>query len=151
MAMRIDFSALRPCCCLRLVPSFGDGCRDVGGNASIKWVGQDAFGRWIANEVGQFMGGGDLHRFRNLVRPGVERSSKDAWECEEIIHLVWEVAAACTDDGRAAGASLIRHDLRNGLAMASTIARGAIVLMSSDVSKLPLLTPINASLPARTS
>ena len=60
--------------------------------------GGDLVGHVLAGELGQRLGGGDLHLHVDRRRPHVERAAEDVGEAEDVVDLVRIVRAAGRDD-----------------------------------------------------
>ena len=67
-------------------------------------------------ELGQSLGGGDLHRVVDRAGPHIQRAAEDIGEAEDVVDLVWIVAAAGGDDRmRADRPRFLRRDFRVGV------------------------------------
>ena len=67
----------------------------------------------LARELGQCLGGSDLHRLVDRRGAHVERAAEDVGEAQDVVDLVDVVAAAGGDDRIAAGCThVLRRDLR---------------------------------------
>ena len=58
----------------------------------------DFLGHLLAGELGERLGGGDLHLLVDRRRPHVERAAEDEGEAEHVVDLVGIVGAAGGDD-----------------------------------------------------
>ena len=75
----------------------------------------DLVGHVLARQLGQRLGGGDLHLLVDGAGAHVERAAEDVGEAQHVVDLVGIVAAAGGDDGVRAPRHVLRRDLRIGI------------------------------------
>ena len=74
--------------------------RHGGGDVQIEGFGDHVVQREpVAHQVGQGVGGGDLHGLVDVGGPHVQGSAEDAGEPQHVVDLVLEVAPAGAHDG----------------------------------------------------
>ena len=88
---------------------------DARGDGGVERIRENTVGSQSCNGFRQRVGRGDLHLVGDPCGLTVKGAAEDAGEGEDVVDLIWEVAAAGADDGGSSPACFIGHDLGGGI------------------------------------